>query len=258
MSIHIETQGQGTDLILLPGWGMNGAVFEAFAGQLASFCRVHVVDLPGYGFTPWHVDYAALPKMLTALERELPAAGYLLGWSLGGMLAWKLALRQPQRWQGVITMASSPRFVASEEWPGVRPMVLAGFEQQLQQESARTVERFLAIQAMGSPSAREDVRQMKMRLESRPAADAAALSAGLTWLESLDLREALSRLQVPSLSLFGRLDGLVPVAVMSQPCLQHPQLRTVCLTNSAHAPFLTEPDAVCQQLQLFMSHPGRE
>lgn len=62
------------------------------------------------------------------------------------MLAWQMALSAPQRWAGVITMASSPRFVATEGWPGVAPSVLQGFARSLHQESSRTVERFLAIQ----------------------------------------------------------------------------------------------------------------
>lgn len=254
MSIYIESRGQGRDLVLLHGWGMNGAVFETFATELTSFCRVHVVDLPGYGHSqPVAEAHLELDVLVAQLSAALPQNAILMGWSLGGMLAWQMALSAPQRWAGVITMASSPRFVATEGWPGVAPSVLQGFARSLQQDSSRTVERFLAIQAMGSPSAREDALRMKDRLACRPAPTPAALTAGLALLNSLDLRTQLSSLSIPMLSLFGRLDALVPVAVMEQSCWQRPHLQTICLTASAHAPFLTEPEAVYHLVQQFMS-----
>ena len=49
-----------------------------------------------------------------------------------------------------ITVASSPCFMAREDWPGIAPKVLAGFNQMLAGDFMQTIERFLAIQAMGS------------------------------------------------------------------------------------------------------------
>jgi len=49
--LHVETFGSGPDLVLLHGWGMHGGVWGDFALRLAERYRVHVIDLPGHGFS---------------------------------------------------------------------------------------------------------------------------------------------------------------------------------------------------------------
>lgn len=51
MSLHVETLGSGAPLVLLHGWGMHGGVWAEVAQQLAEEFCVHVVDLPGHGFS---------------------------------------------------------------------------------------------------------------------------------------------------------------------------------------------------------------
>ncbi|MGL5361217.1 MAG: alpha/beta fold hydrolase, partial [Shewanella sp.] len=49
--LYIETHGQGPDLVLLHGWGVNGGLFSGVLDALSEY-RVHVVDLPGFGLSP--------------------------------------------------------------------------------------------------------------------------------------------------------------------------------------------------------------
>src|SRR5690606_39660985 len=55
--VHIETTGQGPDLVLVHGWAMHAGVFSALAGRLAGRYTLHLVDLPGHG----HGRNRALP-----------------------------------------------------------------------------------------------------------------------------------------------------------------------------------------------------
>jgi pimeloyl-[acyl-carrier protein] methyl ester esterase len=48
-ALHWQTEGQGSDLVLIHGWGMNGAVWQQLLPLLTPFYRVHWVDMPGYG-----------------------------------------------------------------------------------------------------------------------------------------------------------------------------------------------------------------
>lgn len=248
--VFMESVGAGPDLVLIHGWGMNSAVFHGVAALLQEHFCVHLVDLPGYGFSE-PVPVPTLDIWLERLLWALPEKMHVLGWSLGGQLAMLLAQRAPERVQSLMTLCSSPHFVAEGEWPGTRAEVLAAFAQQLELGSHKTVERFLAIQAMGSVSARDDVRSMKAALLQRPEPDVAALRFGLQLLRDLDLRELLSSLSLPCLHLFGRLDGLVPKAVMA--CWPNAQASLHCFDSSAHAPFLTEPLALSEQIRDFIS-----
>jgi pimeloyl-[acyl-carrier protein] methyl ester esterase len=83
-----------------------------------------------------------------------------------------------------------------DEWPGIAPKVLAGFNQMLAGDFKQTIERFLAIQAMGSEHARDDIRQLRHWLAERPAPQLAALEAGLGLLAEVDLRDELTPLSL--------------------------------------------------------------
>ena len=248
--VYVERAGHGPDLVMVHGWGMNGAVFDAVGSELAQHFRVHILDLPGYGLSPEPVT--TLEALLDALLSVLPDRSHLLGWSLGGMLAMLLAARHPHRVQSLLTVASSPRFVAEPEWPGTRLEVLSQFATQLAKDSHKTVDRFLAIQAMGSPTAREDVRHLRASVLSRPEPHPEALQLGLTLLAELDLRPELRALSVPALHLFGRLDALVPAGVIDcWPSSQASQ-QTHLFANSSHAPFMTESNQFVRIVREFV------
>lgn len=253
MAIYHEVMGEGPDLVLLHGWGMNSQVFRGVVEPLAVHHRVHLLDLPGFGLSQ---NSAAVPHSLTnwleQLLTALPESCHLLGWSLGGQLATLLALRWPERVKSLITVASSPCFVAAEGWPGMASSVLENFAHALQQDAGKTIERFLAIQAMGSGTARDDIRQLRTLLLERPIPDGTALALGLELLAQLDLRLDLVKLSQPCLRLYGRLDALVPLAAAEAIARIHPMSWQHLFGASAHAPFITESAEFVQILTNFV------
>lgn len=245
-----QSQGQGDDLVLVHGWGMNGAVWHQTVEVLSHHFRVHVVDLPGYGHSA-HLHAATLDEMTTLLLERAPERAIWVGWSLGGLVATHMALHHPQRVRKLVTVASSPKFAAERPWRGIQPSVLSAFTDQLMEDFQTTIERFMALQAMGSPSARQDVRQLKEAVLSRPAPNPDSLLAGLTMLAEVDLRQHLPHISAPMLRLYGRLDGLVPVKVASDLDNLVPDSDCFVFTQSSHAPFMTELDSFCQQIVQF-------
>ncbi|MGY3887628.1 pimeloyl-ACP methyl ester esterase BioH [Aeromonas aquatica] len=242
MSVSVERFGQGQDLVLLHGWGMNGAVWHGIVPELAAHYRLHLVDLPGFGNSPLAsgVEYG-LPWLAEQITAVLPERCHLLGWSLGGLVASQLALTHPERCQSLITVASSPCFMARDEWPGIAPKVLAGFNQMLAGDFKQTIERFLAIQAMGSEHARDDIRQLRHWLAERPAPQLAALEAGLGLLADVDQRDELTALSLPWLRIYGRLDSLVPKAAIPLLDERYPHSQSRVLDKASHAPFISHP-----------------
>lgn len=253
MSVSVERFGQGPDLVLLHGWGMNGAVWHGIVPALASRYRVHLVDLPGFGNSPLAegVGYN-LPWLAEQVATVLPEKCHLLGWSLGGLVASQLALSHPERLHSLITVASSPCFMARDEWPGIAPKVLTGFNQMLTGDFKQTIERFLAIQAMGSEHARDDIRQLRHWLAERPAPQLAALEAGLGLLAEVDLRDELTPLSLPWLRIYGRLDSLVPKASIPLLDERYPASRSVVLEKASHAPFISHPQQFIEIIEHFV------
>lgn len=253
MSVSVERFGQGPDLVLLHGWGMNGAVWHGIAQQLAAHYRLHLVDLPGFGNSPLAdgSEYS-LPWLAEQVAAVLPQKCHLLGWSLGGLVASQLALTQPERCQSLITVASSPCFMARDDWPGIAPKVLTGFNQMLAGDFKQTIERFLAIQAMGSEHARDDIRQLRHWLAERPAPQLAALEAGLGLLADVDLRDELATLSLPWLRVYGRLDSLVPKAAIPLLDKRYPASHSLVLEKASHAPFISHPQQFVEIIRHFV------
>ncbi|ATG75545.1 pimelyl-ACP methyl ester esterase [Zobellella denitrificans] len=252
MSVYVERRGRGPDLVLLHGWGMNGAVWQGLAELLEADFRLHLVDLPGFGHSPALPASAGLDDWAGAVLGAAPPRAAWLGWSLGGLIATHAALRMPERVGGLITLASSPRFVAGDDWPGIKAGVLAEFERQLAEDHLQVVNRFLALQAMGSEHARDDIRRLRDSLGQKPTPDAGALAAGLALLGEVDLRPRLAELRVPLLRLYGRLDGLVPRKAAALVDELAPNSLSHIEPRASHAPFISHPDATAERIRRFL------
>lgn len=249
-TLHWHTEGEGQDVVLVHGWGMNGAVWHQVVEQLRSQFRVHVVDLPGYGFS--HLQSAdSLEQITQQVLEQAPRKAVWVGWSLGGLISSHIAATEPDRVQGLITVASSPKFAADRPWRGIQPKVLDTFTSQLLLDFKVTVERFMALQAMGSPTAKTDVKLLKRAILTRPEPNKDALLLGLQMLAEVDLRHLMQDVSVPMLRLYGRLDGLVPVKVAQDMQSLAPHSEQHIFAQSSHAPFMTELDEFCRQLSSF-------
>lgn len=226
-------------LVLIHGWGLNHAIWQPIADALNADYQVLALDLPGYGLATRYPQPYSLEAITDQLAEQIPAQSYVLGWSLGGLVATQLALRYPAKVQSLALVASSPCFLQQPDWPGMNAQVMQQFAGSLSANLALTVERFLAIQAMGSVTARQDIKQLKHAVLSLPLPCSEVLSAGLEILASTDLRAELSQLKLPLFCCFGRLDSLVPVAITTLLPGIVPAAQICVLAKASHAPFIS-------------------
>jgi len=252
VALHIEVVGRGPPLVLVHGWALHGGVFAPMVARLADEFELHLVDLPGHG----HSRDSALPLTLEACVPELlactPPAAWL-GWSLGGLFAMHAATLSAQV-RGLVLVAATPRFVHGEGWPhAVERSVFEQFGADLKQEYARTLERFLALDTMGSEHARAELRALKTALFARGEPAPRALQQGLLMLEASDLRADLPGLQVPTLWVCGRRDRLVPPLGMLAAAAMTPHAGYLEIAGGGHAPFLGHADQVAAAIRSFMA-----
>lgn len=248
--MHIETLGSGPDLVLIHGWALHGGVFSPLAERLSDRFRLHLVDLPGHG----HSRGSPLPLQPAAVASEIAARtppAVWLGWSLGGLFALRAAASLPGV-RGLVMIAATPRFVRDLDWPhAVDPAVFAQFARDLEQDYDATLERFIALDTLGSEHGRAELKSLRALLHARGRPQPGALQAGLELLEASDLRRSLPGLAVPSLWLAGRRDRLVNPRGMAAAAGLAPGSRFVELAGAGHAPFLGHADAVAAELAAF-------
>lgn len=252
--MHIEVTGSGPALVLIHGWALHGGVFAPLVERLAPHFQLHVVDLPGHGFSHDDTTPLRLPYLVSAIASATPAAVWC-GWSLGGLVTLHAAATLPQV-RGVAMLAATPRFVRGSDWPdAVEPSVFEQFGHDLKQDYRGTLERFLALDVMGSQHARTELRALRDALVERGEPAPRALQEGLTLLEQSDLRGALPSLNKPGLWIAGQRDRLVaPRAMHSAAALAPAGLHQAhTIDGGGHAPFLGHADTVAEMLQRFVA-----
>ena len=247
--MHIESHGSGPDLVLIHGWAMHGGIFAGLLDALAERFHVHLVDLPGHGCSrdETRFDVADSARRIAA---STPRALWV-GWSLGGLVALRAALDRPGQVRGLGLIASSPRFVSATDWPnGVGASVFAEFGAELEARYRHAIERFLALETMGSAHAQAELRELKKIAFARGEPRIEALTDGLAALDASDLRAELVQLAMPSLWIAGRRDRLVPAAAMRWSADAAPNARYLEF-NSGHAPFLEHATEIADAFAAF-------
>ncbi len=239
-----ECEAPKADLVLVHGWGMNSLVWDRVMPFLLKQLRVTLIDLPGMGRSPvpsgdYDLDYLAEHLLSVAPPKAIWA-----GWSLGGLVAARAATRAPDRVQGVVMIASNPKFIKSdaEHWAGIEGASLQLFQQLLEEDWQGSLIRFLALQCKGSQRQKEDVRFLKERLFHHGLPARQALRHGLQLLAQSDVRHELAVLGRPLMALFGEHDEVVPVEVADgcRELNKHAEVHVI--EGGAHIPFLSDPD----------------
>lgn len=239
--VRFQSIGSGKNLILVHGWGVNSAIWEPVIEQLSQSYCVHLVDLPGFGDSP-EISHYSLDSIANTILKKLPENAIWCGWSLGGLIATYIAHQFPKRVSKLIQVCASMKFVEEGDWLGVKEDVFDTFKLGIAKNPAKTLNRFLSIQAMGSETVKRDITTIKTLLVDRPTPHTSALIAGLDLLNTVDLRKEFSQLTMPCLSLFGAYDSLVPVMNNGNVAELYKPNQQVIFNRSSHAPFISELD----------------
>lgn len=247
--LYSITTGQGPDVVFIHGWGLNHGIWTPLAEKLQQKYRVTLVDLPGFGHSEGQIPSPySLESICEQVKVILPDSCVLVGWSLGGLVAQSLALDPQVNLRALVTVCSTAKFSAELDWPGIEGKVLAMFQQQLSKNFSATLDRFLAIQAMGSASPKQDLKRIKTLIEKVPMPNPQALAGGLDILADGDLRDKIKHITVPSLRMYGRLDSLVPAGVIEKLTALHPTSEVITLKKASHGPFISHPEEFEQHL----------
>jgi pimeloyl-[acyl-carrier protein] methyl ester esterase len=111
-----------------------------------------------------------------------------------------------------------------------------------------TLERFMALEAMGSPDPRAELRQLRAQAFARGEPKLRVLQEGIRVLETADLRDRLPQLAIPNAWIAGRRDRLVhPLAMQASADAARGEFTEVA--HAGHAPFFGHAGAVAEALQ---------
>ena len=203
--LYSRTIGTGPDLVLLHGWGFNSELFNDLIEQYKGQYRITMVDLPGHGRSN-DID-GGLDKWCDEIIKTLPKNPILLGWSLGGLLAIKIATKIAI--SKLILVASTPNFIQANDWPyGIDDNNFRQFSDTLEINLSKGLKRFVSLQTQD----KDQLKTLNQSIDKFPAS-AKALNQGLEILLTTDLVDELNQLKIPIEVILGNHDTLVPYRI---------------------------------------------
>ena len=252
MSAHVEIIGQGQPLVMLHGWGMHSGVWQPLVKKLSAQYMLYLVDLPGMGnscpIEPYH-----LHALADEVAQVIPGVSDVLGWSLGGLVAQRIALNQPDRIRRLILVGSTPCFVNKDDWDaGIDPANFESFAAAVNSDYKATILQFLTLQCMKADDARSTLKQLRASFETRPTPTQTTLQRALQILLDSDLRAEVSSIRKPTLLIHGDRDTLAPVQAAHWMMQQLPNGFLRVMSGSAHAPFLSHSEQFIETLNQFL------
>ncbi len=235
------------NLVLLHGWGCNRDIWRPLLAHVRRWANVTLLDIPGCApglscGAPQEFD-----DLLPLILAQCPARAVVVGHSLGGQLALALARRAPQQIVGVVALATNPKFLATEDWPGMEAREFEAFQRLARLAPARALQRFHGLQASGARNPRALQRELRTMAATTVAP---TLANGLNWLQHQDQRAVLEQLEQPLLFVLADRDALVPSQLARS--LEQSNLAVHLLPGCGHVPQVEQPAAVASALKTFL------
>ena len=253
---YTDSGGESAITILLlhanPG---DSRDFEAVSAALADYGRVIALDWPGYGRSPLprNADRLTVPGVYGVLQefvQQLSLTNLMIvGNSLGGNVAVRLAAEYPQRVKGLVLVAPggfTPRSMLTRlfcRWQG-SPLALSPY---------RFARLYLKRQTPQTQAMLERARGEQAGPEQLTMNRALWRSFGS---DENDIRAQAALVTAPVLLLFGRQDPVISArrdAHVAKQCLPHAQL---VVLPCGHAGFAEVPQRFLEQVALFFAALG--
>jgi 2-succinyl-6-hydroxy-2,4-cyclohexadiene-1-carboxylate synthase len=121
LEFHVDVDGEGQPLLLLHGFTGSVRNWDLVRGRLLEHYRLILVDLIGHGQSPspgdsdrYTLEWAVRDLVGVLDGLELPRAD-VLGYSMGGRLALRLAIDAPERVRTLLLESASPGIADSAE-----------------------------------------------------------------------------------------------------------------------------------------------
>ncbi|MDK2868354.1 MAG: hypothetical protein PWP51_454 [Clostridiales bacterium] len=218
-------------LLLLHGWGTNKETFSALIEELQQVLPIYALDFPGFGASdepdaPWHLDdYTAMVKQfIEAFQLEAPI---VLGHSFGGRVAIKLTQITPID-KLILTNSA-----------GIKPKRSPSYYLK--------VYGFKLVRALNRVPGLHFILDEPVKAYSEKYSSADYKSASpmmkriLSNVVNEDLTHLLSKIEMPTLLIWGDQDTATPIADARTMVAHIPDSGLVVFEGAGHFSYLEQP-----------------
>ena len=270
--ITVLVEGEGPDVVLIPGLSTPRAVWDATAARLKATHRLHIVQIRGFGddaginaegpvLEPMIREVADyIDDCITDQGRPAPA---IIGHSMGGLTGLMIAARAPQE-VGKLMIVDAVPFIGTIFFPGatveiMKPQAEAMAASMRAMHGRAWPEGPVAdsgeVGPLGRMSNSADgriqvtgwTRQSDMRVTAQV----------LLEVMTTDLRSELAQVQAPVTLLYAQDDAVMPAAMATAafepPYAGTPRFKAEMVAGSRHFIMLDQPEAFAAAVDAFLA-----
>lgn len=252
VQLHYELEGDANNevILFLHGLGSSTRDWEAQLPHFRSRYRLLAIDMRGHGRS----DKPAGPYSMKQFARDVIGVldalkidrVHVVGLSMGGMIAFQLAVDYPQRLQSMTIINSGPA------------VVVRTFKDRIGVWMRFGIVRLLGMRKMGETLAKRlfvDADQEALRQtfiqrwsENDPRAYLDAMRAIVGW----SVADHIGRLKIPTLIVAADQD-YTPVAAKEAYIAQMPNATLKIIENARHAVAAERPEALNKVVDEFIT-----
>ncbi|MFI9045808.1 alpha/beta fold hydrolase [Streptomyces sp. NPDC053427] len=249
-------RGEGPGLLLAHGAG--GGIEANYGPIMEGLAARHTVvgiDYPGSGTTPavqgrLEVD-ALVDQLISAADAEGLDNFAVSGYSLGGPVAIRLAVRYPER---VSALVLSATFAYAD----TRTELAASIWQQLYEAGQHAVlAAYLNLMALGEPALNALTRaQVHTAAEQLAPVLPAGTSEQVDLVRRIDVRGDLGRITAPTLAIVTTADPLISPSLQRELAAAIPAAE-IAEIPTGHLPFAEQPEHWLKLISNFLEQNAK-
>jgi pimeloyl-ACP methyl ester carboxylesterase len=240
--VRVEESGSGRTVLLLAAGAHSSSDWDAIRPGLAAHFRTVTVDWPGHGESPlpdaaWAVSAAGFADVVEdVVDAIAPGPVAVLGNSVGGFAAARLAIRRPDQ-VGALVLVDSAGFVPPTPVTRLisatmgRPRFLRGIYPRFARSYMRAETEFAT--AVAETAVANTRRAGTTEVISKLWASFSSPAA--------DLRGQEQRITTPTLVVWGRRDPIVRLSIGRRVAAAIPGAR-LDVIDTGHVPFASRPE----------------
>lgn len=258
--LHYTAVGHGPDVLLIHGWASSGQMWSRLTQNLQHSARFWAVDLYGFGQSPRptgdeaiHIEHHA-DRLYRFIQQHGIRPKIIVGHSMGGMLALKLAADHPELMERLVLMSPvvTGRYgflldinkIFSGDW--------ATFALAKSKPFWLLSQNVLAPLFSGPTYWYLDEEATTRIVQDYQRASWQASAYALQSIARQNLEPHLSSIHHPALVIVGSHDTTVPPDEGRLAARQLPNARLIELPGTHHQPLDEQPDRVIKAVHEFL------
>ena len=258
--LHYSVQGKGAPVILVHGFGEDGAIWDDLADRLKDKFKLIIPDLPGSGKSSlvnselsivkgdWSMEFFA-DCIQAILQNESVASSIMIGHSMGGYITLAFAEKYPHLLKAFGLFHSSS-YPDNEEKKEARRKSIAFIQQH---GAAKFIEQSTPnLFSENFKKKHPDIVQAQVALYTNFSASA-LVQYYEAMMERPDRTEILKQFKGPILFIMGKHDTAIPLEHSLQQCHLPDLSYTLILENSGHMGMLEEAEKSSHFIENFLT-----